>query len=55
MTPCDQIDLDDAETDHVFNRPALFHGPTDFHIQMSDTGRRDGYPGRLSVVYANII
>ena len=45
MTPCDQIDLDDTETEHVLNRAALYHDRRDFHIQEGDTGRRDDYPG----------
>ena len=45
MTPCDQIDLDDADTEHVLNRAALYHDRRDFHIQEGDTGRREDYPG----------
>jgi hypothetical protein len=45
MTPCDQIDLDATETEHVLNRASLYHDRRDFHIQEGDTGRRDDYPG----------
>ena len=43
-TPRDEIDLDEAETEHVLNRAALYHDRRDFHIQEGDTGRRDDYP-----------
>ncbi len=45
MTPCDQIEQDDTETEHVLNRAALYHDRRDFHIQEGGTGRSEDYPG----------
>ena len=44
MTHHDVIDLDQEETEHVWNRVLLYCDRRDFVIQPGETGRREDYP-----------
>lgn len=44
MTHHDEIDLDQAHTEHVLNRVLLYRDRRDFVIQPGDSGRVDDYP-----------
>ena len=45
MAPCNKIDLNAKEADYVLNRIKLCRDHRDFHIQQSDSARREDYPG----------